>query len=160
MPFWRAGAWPKALLLVLLTLVDKLVEAHPLSAFLLYVDDLGAHSRGKDEATVAKCTLEMSQHVVEILEGELGLTISRRRRGFASDGDKTICVGSKARLRALLKQSLSKKGFHVRERAKHLGVDYGPGCARRFKQAQKKRFDLARSRLPRIRRLGGVAGLE
>ena len=66
------GAAREALLLVILTPVDRLVQAHPLSMFLLYIDDLGVHSRGKDEETVAKCTVEMSEHVIEILEREVG----------------------------------------------------------------------------------------
>ena len=41
------GAAQEALLLVLLTPVDRLVEAHPMSMFLLYVDDLGVHSAGE-----------------------------------------------------------------------------------------------------------------
>ena len=85
------GSAQEALLLVLPNMVDRLVKEHPLTIFVLYVDDLGAHSRGEKEEIVAKCTDEMSRHAIEMLEGELGLTISHGRTGVPRDGDKTVC---------------------------------------------------------------------
>ena len=133
-----AGAAQDASLLVLLGLVDELVaRCHAMASFILYVDDLGAHTRGRNAQMVADQSCRVADLTIQILEDRLGLTLSRGREGFASKEGKTVSVVSGHGLRAMLLKRLGKRGIHVRKEVKHLGVDYGPGHKRCVKAAQK-----------------------
>ena len=154
-----AGAAQDALLLVLMGPVDELVAmSQAMTSFILYVDDLGAHTRGGSEQAVADQSCRVADLTIQILEEGLGLTLSRGREGFASSEAKTVGVGSGRGLRTMLLKRLGKRGIHVRKEAKHLGVDYGPGSKRGVKAAQTKRVQAAKRQFTRIKRLGSFGG--
>ena len=66
-----AGAGPAqdALLLVLMGPVDELARSHTLTAFVLYVDDLGAHTRGGSEKEIVDQSERVVDHMTDLIEG-------------------------------------------------------------------------------------------
>ena len=73
-----AGAALDALLLVPMGPIDELTKmSGTMAAFVLYVDDLGAHTRGSNERMVAEQSGKVVDLAIQLFEGELGLTISR-----------------------------------------------------------------------------------
>ena len=154
-----AGAALDALLLVLMGPMDELEKmGGTMTALVLYVDDLGAHTRGESEKMVAEQSCKVVDLAIHLFEEELGLTISRGREGYATEQGKTVCLGSGPGIRARLAAKMGKRGIHIRRETKHLGVDYGPGIRKRLKAAQKKRLQNAKNQAARIRRLGGIGG--
>ena len=123
------------------------------------MDDLAAHAREDSADKVAAVLDECTGRVIEALEDELGMKVSR-----AGDGreprvrNKTVVVGSSAEVGRKLKRGVGARGIHVRKETLHLGSDYSAGAVRGRKQGQKKRFVAAKERMPRVRRLGAVGG--
>ena len=129
-----AGAAQDALLLVLMGLVDELVAmSQAMASFILYVDDLGAHTRGGSEQAVADQSCRVADLTIQILEEGLGLTLSRGREGFASSEAKTVGVGSGRGLRTMLLKRLGKKGDPREERSQTPGSGLWAG-----KQARRE----------------------
>ena len=113
------------LALLMTDMLDKLREVHPRLDQVLFVDDLSIHAREGSEEAVARALAEGTKDIIGVMEGEWGMKISRAGDGKAAgEKDKTIAIGSSAKVRHFLKRSVGRRGIHLRGRAAHLGIDY------------------------------------
>ena len=148
-----------ALAMVLTGAVGRIILTLPNISVVLYVDDPTAHAREDSAEEVASVLDECTGLVIEALEDELGMRVSRAGDGRQPRAsDKTVAVGSSAEVRKKLKRGVGSRGIHVRKNTLHLGSDYSAGAAGRSKQGQRKRLVAAREKMPRVRRLGAVGG--
>ena len=111
-----------SLLLVLLRPLDRMVFQYtgcPIS-FCLYVDDLALHAIGASEEVTALLSAATAE-IVEMLEGDLAMRVSRRERWASCGEGKTIAAASSSSLARRLSTPMRRLGVQVKSKAKHLG---------------------------------------
>ena len=87
------------------------------------------------------------------------MEISRAGGGKAAGGkDKTIALGSSAKVRQFLEGSVGRRGIHVRGRTAHLGIDYGMGSIGQKKVGLRSQIQKVKRLMPTVLRLGATGG--
>ena len=138
-----------SLLVVLAPVVLALLEKYPVRAT-LWVDDLSMHAYGSHEHVEA--TIDAAaEFVIERLEGDLRMVVSRGERG------KSVAVASGGFEGRQLARRLWRHGIRLVPSAPNLGVDFAAG-KRAPRGILRARASLAKVRFVRARRIGGQAG--
>ena len=148
-----------ALLLVLLRPLDRMVFQYtgcPIS-FCLYVDDIALHATGASQQVLDLLSAATSE-IVQILEDDLAMKVSRRST-WATHGDgKTIAAASSQALTRRLSTPMRRLGIQMKNKAKHLGVLFGPGARTREPPRRASRWTANSARRARVMRLGRRLG--
>ena len=123
-----------ALLLVLVhpleLLARKQVGRTLTMTLCFYVDDIAIHCIGGQEEVV-QCMAQATEQLVDHLEGQLLMQVSRRER-WASDGKgKTVVTASSQAALRRLSTPMRRLGIQLKNKAKHLGVVFTPGARTR-----------------------------
>ncbi len=123
------------------------------------VDDVTLRAEGT-EAAVHSDLAGATRELLDILEGDLGMVISRGAPWRPTEDTKSTVVVGDPSLRRRIGTSMRAVGFHVRRQAKNLGVDYAP--LKRFgkRVVQQERRREAQTRRRRIRRLPAAAAVR
>ena len=148
-----------SLLLVLMGPLDRLCHTYvPRGLSLcLYVDDIALHITGNltDVASVmASCT----DRTIEMLEDELLMVVSRRQQWTTVGKAKTIATASTPLLERRLLTPMRRLGIIVARKAKHLGVQFGPGGRTKDPSGRNSRWIRNAARTARTIRLGRRLG--
>ena len=147
-----------ALYLVMIDPLDRIQAQCTIGLTLcLYVDDIGVHVVGHEDmvaTTLAACTGEL----IHMLEDELGMKVSRRECWAKRGNAKTVVAVSSQALARRLSTSMRRLGVVIARKAKHLGVDFGPGARTRSTLSKKSRWAANAARRARTVRLGRRLG--
>ena len=123
----------------------------------LYVDDIAVDVIGARSA-VAEAITNITGEVVESLEQELKMKVSRREQ-WASDGPgKTVLAVNDARVRSAVTTSMRSLGMKIQGKAAHLGMQFQPGARTQAPTFDQSRWAATVKRRGRARRLGAQLG--
>ena len=93
----------------------------------LYADDLVTLTTGPPD-TAATVKINMSNDIVDMLEGALGMQISRGRNPWQLDEEaKSLTLASSADAALRVRPSMKKIGIGVQKLSEHLGIDFQVG---------------------------------
>ena len=138
--------------LYLLEMMDQLVVDFPRTELNVFIDDVGASTKGYDDDVV-----EEVAEITEEIKARLG------RIGCELSEAKTVIVAScpKVSRRIGSRLGLSPRQVAADTAAKFLGADFAPRTARRkwiAKSSRRQRLRKAQGRAHRLRRLRAAAG--
>ena len=148
-----------SMLLVLMRPLDRLWDGFQNQGLSLcaYVDDVALHFAGTSTA-VASVAAQASEQLVQELEGELSMVVSRRQPWASSGPGKTVATATRGVASGFL-TTMRRLGIIVQKKAKHLGVHFGPGGRTRDLSGRSSRWAAVIQRRARAvklgRRLGG-----
>ena len=147
-----------ALLLVLLDPLDQVQAAYPLYLTVcLYVDDIAFHVVG-NHIIVAAVLAAATDMLVRILEDDLSMKVSRRERWAIIGKSKSMVAVSCPKVKGKISTTMRRLGILVTQKAKHLGIEYGPGARTRAPSGAKSRWVSNAARRARVTRLGRRLG--
>ena len=151
-----SGFATDAMFIVLIKPCDTLVKEIPASDLCLFVDDLTVHVVGT-EATVKKELTGAIEKCVDMLEMDMGLSISRGvGAGKVDPKAKTFVLASNGKLARLMQPKLTALGVRVQAKGKMLGIDFS--CGRKVvRTVQYARVRKVASRRRRYSMLGKKA---
>ena len=101
---------------------------------------------------------EASEQLVNMLENDLCMMVSRRQAWSVTGAAKTVLAVSHRRLAMRLSTSMRRLGIAVKRKAKHLGVHFAPGGRTRELQAKRSRWAALAARRNRAVKLGRRLG--
>ena len=150
-----------AMLLILLAPLDHLWDGFQNRGISLcvYVDDIALHAVGS-EAIVACSLADASATLVQRLEGDLSMVVSRRAPWSRSGTAKTIATVSSRRLAGRVNTTMRRLGIIVLHKAKHLGVTFAPGGRTRDANGKQPRWATIAERHNRAVKLGRKLGIH
>ena len=146
-------------LLVLIGPLDRMVarcEGRALT-FCLYVDDVAAHAAGS-ATQVTIMTASAIEELVDVVEGELDMRVSRRERWSSIGQGKSVATASSQMLARSLSTPMRRLGVQVKKKAKHLGVTIRPGGKTKEPGGKDSRWTKNANRRARMMRLGRRLG--
>ena len=147
-----------ALLLVLLDPLDQIQAAYPLYLTVcLYVDDIALHVVG-DHVIVATVLAAATDMLVQILEDDLHMKVSRRERWAIAGKAKSTVAVSCPKVKGRISTTMRRLGILITQKAKHLGIEYGPGARTRAPKGARSRWTANAARRARVTRLGRRLG--
>ena len=147
-----------SMLLVLMRPLDRLWDGFQNRGLSLcaYVDDVALHFAGT-AAGVASVAAQAAEQLVQTLEGELSMVVSRRQPWASEGPGKTVATASRGVATGFL-TTMRRLGIIVQKKAKHLGVHFGPGGRTRDLPGKASRWAAATQRRVRAARLGRRLG--
>ena len=146
-----------ALLLVLIDPIDRIQVTYSVGVTVcLYVDDIGVHAIGHEEAvavTITACTDDL----IQCLEDDLDMKVSRRQQWSNTGKAKTMVAVSSYSLARRLATPMRRLGIQVTRKAKHLCIEFRPGARTRVTPTSS-RWAANAARRARTIRLGRRLG--
>ena len=147
-----------ALYLVMIDPLDRVQAAYTIGLTLcLYVDVIGVHVVEHEE-TVATTLAACIDELIHMLEDDLGMKVSRRETWSGSGKAKTVVAVSSQALARRMTTSMRRLGIAIARKAKHLGIDFGPGARTRSTLNKNARWAANAARRARTIRLGRRLG--
>ena len=148
-----------AMLLVLLRPLDLLWDGFQNRGLSLcvYVDDIAVHVIGT-ETSVAATIVAAADFLVEALENDLSMVVSRRPTWSDAGVAKTLATVRNWRLAKLISTPMRRLGIAVKCKAKDLGVHFGLGGRTRELTSRRPRWAAIASRRNRVVKLGRKLG--
>ena len=148
-----------SLLLVLLRPLDRLVAQYHCRhvSFCVYVDDIGIHASGPVEQVKSELSLAAAE-LVDILETDLAMRVSRREQWATEGPGKTVAAASSLSLARRLSTPMRRLGIKMQRKIKHLGVTFRPGARTKELSGKASRWKTTATRRARIVRLGRRLG--
>ena len=122
-----------------------------------YVDDIALHAIGETRDAVRALT-QSTEQLIDHLEGNLCMVVSRRREWATEGKGKTVAAASSALASRMLTTPMRRLGIRLRSKAKHLGIAFGPGAKTRQGRAKNSRWIENARRASRVIRLGRRLG--
>ena len=104
--------------------------------------------------TLAACTDDL----IHMLEDDLDMKVSRRESWSKSGKAKTVVAVSSQALARRMTTSMKRLGIAIARKAKHLGIDFGPGARTRSSLNKRSRWAANAARRARTVRLGRRLG--
>ena len=146
-----------ALYLVLLDPIDQVQVTYPIGVTICtYVDDIGVHVVGH-ESVVATVIAACTDDIIQRLEQDLDMKVSRRDAWSTTGKAKTVVAVSSSTLARRLATPMRRLGALITRKAKHLGVEFRPG-ARTRTTPSSSRWAANAARRARTQRLGRRLG--
>ena len=135
---------------------ERMCTRTSLKCFMV-VDDIRLAVQGSEEevAEVLPC---LAETLVEILEKDLNMEVSRDSDGFEG---KTLAQTSSHNLDSKVKYALGRLGIKVRTKVKNLGIHFVTRRNRRATNVEaKKRYQVGLKRVQRAKKVGRRAHLQ
>ena len=124
-----------------------------------YVDDIAIHATGA-RTFVASTLARSTDALIQMLEDELCMQVSRRQAWSSTGRAKTVATVSNAALGKLLATPMRRMGIVINKKAKHLGIQFGPGGRTRDLPGAQSRWVQNSARRARTIRLGRRLGVH
>ena len=124
-----------------------------------YVDDIAIHFTGS-RTFVASTLAQSTDSLIQMLENDLQMQVSRRQAWSKSGKAKTIATVSTAALGRLLSTPMRRMGIVMARKAKHLGKQFGPGGRTRDLKGARSRWVSNAARKARTAGLGRRLGVH
>ncbi len=114
------------LFLVLVQPLDDVLVAFPAVRIYTVVDDVTIRAEGT-EGAVATQLAGAVRHVIDHLETQVGMKVSRGAPWRPTPRTKSVAVSGEPATRKRIATSMRAMGVHVAVRVKNLGIDYAMG---------------------------------
>ncbi len=147
------------LAMVIAAPIDAIIARYQQVMVYTVVDDVTLRAEGTESSVVADLTAAV-RDLIDVLEGDLDMVISRGAPWRPTADTKSVVVAGSPALRQRISTPMRAVGFHVRRHAKNLGVDYAPMSRAGKRPVQQARRRDVRERQRRILRMPKAAAVR